>query len=162
MLKKQLLLSVLALSTGFTLANTDTQFRLKHSLLKGATPVSLDQAQQHIAKHARKRLTEHWIFTSRYVHNATIAALNCYKTLSPDNQVKHQEAMQQILASHGNYLYSLLYWNERKHALLVDGFMNDAAGERLQTTLLDIPMRSPALAVGAGIGAGGANSGKSK
>ena len=150
MLKKQFLLSAFTLSAGLTLANTDAQFRsahplladeaqfrLKHSLLEGATPVSLDQAQEHIAKHERRRIMDNWIFTDPSVCKATIAALNCYKTLSPDNQVKHQEALQDILSSHGNYLYHLLYWNEVKHAQLVDGFMNDAAGRRLPQTLLD-------------------------
>lgn len=145
---KNSLIYFLTLSTGLTLASTDAQFRLKHSLLDNATPVSLEQAQEHIAKHERRRIMDNWIFTDPSVCKATIAALNCYKTLSPDNQIKHQEALQDILNSHGNYLYHLLYWNEMKHAQLVDGFMNDAAGRRLPQTLLDAHRRGPAFFTG--------------
>ncbi len=119
-------------------------FRTKLHGMQHDLPLS--EIKDYIAKDARKRLIHNWWFTNRAVHNATIAAINCYNELP--HKEKHHEAMQDILTSHSNYLYSPFHWNTKKHELLVDCFMNEAAGKRLPTTLLDIPMHG---ALGAGI-----------
>jgi hypothetical protein len=120
------------------------QFRTNYLGIKNNMPLS--EIKDHISKDARKRLMHNWCFTNRAVHNATIAAINSYNELPKKD--KHHEAMQDILISHGNYLYSLVHWNTKKHELLVDCFMNESSGKRLPTTLLDLPMHG---AIGTGI-----------
>lgn len=125
---------------------TNEIFKFRKSYILGKNSMPLSEIKDHISKDARKRLMDNWWFTNRAVHNASIAAINCYNELLKKD--KHHEAMQDILISHGNYLYSPIHWKTKKHELLVDCFMNEAAGKRLPTTLLDLPMNGGALGVG--------------
>ena len=135
MLNKQLLLSMLiAMST--LIHTNDIELFYFQTSLNSYQELPLKDIKKHIAAHARIRLTKNWIFTSEYIHNGTMSAINFYEELpaTPENKA----TMQEILISHGNYIYSILHWSKRKHIALIDGFMNEVVGKRLERTMFDM------------------------
>lgn len=133
------------------------KFNFRAKLFGDVDTFTLSEIKDIIAQNARKRLVENWWFTSQRVHNATISAINFYNELS--DQETYHDIMQEILVSHAQYLYSPVHWITKKHLLLVDLFMNQAANKRLEVTLLDID-RAPSF--GSGILAGIMVSGKER